>query len=163
LLPYSSAKTAATGFSHGLRSELSGTGVKVTTVAPGLIRTGSYHAAVFKGNQAAEAKWFSLAASAPGLSMDANRAARQIVSAVKRGDADAVLSVPAEFLAKLNGLAPGFTQDLLGRLGKMVLPDAVENGHKKPGWSLPNLHSPKMRALLLLGRRAANRLNQKMA
>jgi NAD(P)-dependent dehydrogenase (short-subunit alcohol dehydrogenase family) len=35
LLPYNSAKFAAVGFSEGLRAELAGTGVKVTTVVPG--------------------------------------------------------------------------------------------------------------------------------
>ena len=35
LLPYSTAKFGAVGFSSGLRPELAGTGVKVTTIAPG--------------------------------------------------------------------------------------------------------------------------------
>ncbi len=39
LLPYACAKFAAVGFSEGLRAELAGTGVKVTTVVPGLMRT----------------------------------------------------------------------------------------------------------------------------
>jgi NAD(P)-dependent dehydrogenase (short-subunit alcohol dehydrogenase family) len=47
LLPYCSAKFAAVGFSEGLRAELAGTGVKVTTVVPGLMRTGSFLAAYF--------------------------------------------------------------------------------------------------------------------
>lgn len=34
LLPYSSAKVAAVGFSEGLRAELAGTGISVTTVLP---------------------------------------------------------------------------------------------------------------------------------
>jgi len=41
LLPYSAAKFATVGFSEGLRAELAGTGVTVTTIAPGLMRTGS--------------------------------------------------------------------------------------------------------------------------
>ena len=110
LLPYTSAKYAATGFSEGLRAELASTGIKVTTIAPGLMRTGSYNAAVFKGNQEAESAWFSVGASMPGLSMDADRAARQIVSAVKRGDAEKVLTAPANLLAKAHGLAPGLTE-----------------------------------------------------
>jgi NAD(P)-dependent dehydrogenase (short-subunit alcohol dehydrogenase family) len=163
LLPYTSAKYAATGFSEGLRGELASTGIKVTTIAPGLMRTGSYNAAVFKGDQAAESTWFSVGASLPGLSMDANRAARQIVSAVKRGDAEKVLTAPANLLAKAHGLAPGLTEAALGLIGSLVLPKSTENKHARPGWVLPNLQSPRMRALLFLGRMAARRFNQKLA
>jgi hypothetical protein len=127
------------------------------------MRTGSYNAAVFKGDQAAESNWFSVGASMPGLSMDANRAARQIVSAVKRGDAEKVLTAPASLLAKAHGLAPGFTEAAMGLIGSLVLPKSIENKHARPGWVLPNLQSSRMRALLFLGRMAARRFNQKMA
>src|SRR5207253_3425233 len=79
LLPYNSAKFAAVGFSEGLRAEVAGDGVTVTTVVPGLMRTGSYGNALFKGKHEAELTWFALGASLPGISMDAERAARQIV------------------------------------------------------------------------------------
>ena len=65
LLPYSTAKFGAVGFARGLRSELSGTGVTVTTVAPGLMRTGSHLRAKFVGNQGREFAWFGTAASLP--------------------------------------------------------------------------------------------------
>ena len=42
LLPYSTAKFGALGFSSGLRSELAGTGISVTSIVPGLMRTGSH-------------------------------------------------------------------------------------------------------------------------
>jgi NAD(P)-dependent dehydrogenase (short-subunit alcohol dehydrogenase family) len=163
LLPYTSAKNAAVGFSEGLRTELSRTGIRVTTIAPGLMRTGSFNAALFKGNQAAESRWFSLGASLPGFSMNAHRAARQIVSAVKGAEAEKVLSVPASLLATAHALAPGFTQDLIGLVGSLVLPQANGNKRAKAGWGLPNLRSPGMRTMLFLGRLAARRLNQKTA
>ncbi len=163
LVPYTCAKYAAAGFSEGLRAELANTGVTVTTIAPGLMRTGSYNAAEFKGDHEAESAWFSVSSSMPGMSMDAGRAARQIVSAVKRGDAEKVLTTPASLIAKLHGVAPGLTEDLMGLVGGLVLPKPGQNRHSKPGWSLPNLKSPKMRALLMLGRIAARRLNQRMA
>jgi NAD(P)-dependent dehydrogenase (short-subunit alcohol dehydrogenase family) len=163
LLPYTSAKHAAVGFSEGLHAELAESGVRVTTIAPGLMRTGSYNAALFKGNQAAESEWFSLGASLPGISMSAERAARQIVQAVKRGDAEKVLSTPANLLAKVQAIAPGLTGDLLGFAGSLLLPKPGHDGHSKPGWSLANLKSPKMRALLMIGRLAARRLNQRTA
>ena len=49
VLPYATAKFAAVGFSEGLHSELSGTGVKVITVVPGFIRTASFLNADFYG------------------------------------------------------------------------------------------------------------------
>ena len=49
LLPYSASKFALTGFSEGLRAELANNGIAVTTVCPGLMRTGSPRNANFKG------------------------------------------------------------------------------------------------------------------
>lgn len=163
LLPYTSAKFAAAGFSEGLRAELDHTGIKVTTIAPGLMRTGSYTAALFKGDAEAESNWFSVGASLPGLSMSAERAACEIVGAVKRGESERVLSLPANALAKLKGIAPGLTQDLLGFVAQYVLPGSSTSKGEAPGWSLPNLRSWKMRGLLTLGRMAARRLNQRTA
>jgi NAD(P)-dependent dehydrogenase (short-subunit alcohol dehydrogenase family) len=163
LLPYSAAKHAAEGFSEGLRGELKDSGVTVTTIAPGLMRTGSYNAALFKGDQEAESAWFSVGASLPGVSMSADRAARQIVSAVRRGDAEKILTTPAAVLSKVHGLAPGLTQELVALAGNLLLPRGGTDKHSKPGWSLGSLKTPKMRAVLALGRMAARQLNQRMA
>ena len=81
LLPYSAAKFAAVGYFEGLRAELAGTGVSVTTVVPGLMRTGSHVNATFTGQQEREYAWFSLGASLPLVSIDAERAASRIVRA----------------------------------------------------------------------------------
>lgn len=75
LLPYTCGKFAATGFSEGLQAELAGTGVRVTTVLPWLMRTGSAQHALVKGERAAEATLFTLAGSLPGLTVSAPRAA----------------------------------------------------------------------------------------
>src|SRR5260370_12711749 len=56
--------------------------ISVTTVAPGLLRTGSHKNALFKGQHRKEFAWFSLGASSPVVSMDADRAACQILDAV---------------------------------------------------------------------------------
>jgi short-subunit dehydrogenase len=160
LVPYCSAKHAAAGFSEGLREELAHTGVKVTTVAPGLMRTGSFLAALFKGDREAESRWFSIGASLPGLSISANRAARQIVSSVKRGDAELILTLPAKVLAKANGIAPQTTQKVLGWAAHKILPDGSSDKHSTAGWRLSNLKSMKMRPFLILGRMAARRFNQ---
>jgi len=112
LLPYSCAKFAAVAFSEGLRSELSGTGVKTITIAPGLMRTGSFLNAKFKGDDESEASWFAAAASLPGISMSAQRAVNQIIAATERGAAERTLSVPAQVLGLAHGLCPGWTADI---------------------------------------------------
>jgi len=88
LIPYSCAKFAAAAFSEGMRSELYADGIKVVTIAPGLMRTGSYLNAVFSGDAENEAAWFSAGATLPGISMGAKRAADQIVSSKWKGGAD---------------------------------------------------------------------------
>src|SRR5262249_19813159 len=93
LVPYSVGKFALTGFSEGLRSELLKDNIFVTTVCPGLMRTGSPRNAFFKGNNEAEYAWFSISDALPLVSMSAKRAARQIVNACVRGDAEVVLSL----------------------------------------------------------------------
>ncbi len=49
LVPYSASKFALVGLSKGLRAELLKDGIVVTTVCPGLMRTGSPRNADFKG------------------------------------------------------------------------------------------------------------------
>jgi len=95
LLPYSVGKFALTGFSEGLRAEILKDNVYVTTICPGLMRTGSPRNALFKGDNRAEYAWFSISDSLPLLSMNAGWAARRIVNASIRGDAELVLSLPA--------------------------------------------------------------------
>ena len=75
LLPYSTAKFAAVGFSEGLRAELGRGPVTVTTVVPWLMRTGSHLQARFIGQSGKEFTWFALRASLPLISIDAERAA----------------------------------------------------------------------------------------
>jgi short-subunit dehydrogenase len=123
LAPYVSAKFAATGFSEGLRAELSRYGIAVTTVCPGLMRTGSHLNAYFKAGDEREFAVFAPLGSLPPFSMDAERAARQIVQALKRGDAERTLSIPATLLARFHGLFPGLTADILGVVNRF-LPDA---------------------------------------
>lgn len=126
LLPYSASKFALTGFSEGLRAELAAYGVVVTTVCPGLMRTGSPYNAMFKGQHRAEYAWFSISDSLPILSMSAESAARQIIAACKRGDAEVVLSLPAQIGDKFHALFPGLTADLLSWVNRLLPePDGI--------------------------------------
>lgn len=162
LLPYSSAKFAAVGFSEGLRAALAGSGVTVTTIVPGLMRTGGYLNARFKGRHKEEYTWFSLSSTLPGLSMDAERAARQIVRAVKRGEAERILTLPAQFLAAFHGLLPGITSDVLGLVNRLILPDADGAGPEaERGKEVhEQVQSPLLDTLTHLGQSAAARFQQ---
>ncbi|MFX8949709.1 SDR family NAD(P)-dependent oxidoreductase, partial [Acinetobacter baumannii] len=91
LLPYSASKFAQVGLSEGLRAELMKDGILVTTVCPGLMRTGSHENAYFKGQHTTEYTLFSLGGGSPLMSMNAERAARQIIAACQYGDAEIVL------------------------------------------------------------------------
>jgi short-subunit dehydrogenase len=122
LLPYNASKFALVGFSEGLRAELAKDGIVVTTVCPGLMRTGSPRNAFFKGQHRAEFAWFSLSDALPLISQSAERAAGQIIEACKGGDAEVVLSFPAKLATTMQALFPGFTTDLLGLVNRLLLP-----------------------------------------
>src|SRR5581483_1212723 len=87
LVPYSAGKFALSGFSEGLHAEVKKDGIHVTTVYPGLMRTGSPRNANFKGQHRAEYAWFSISDSSPLVSVSAERAARAIVKACQSGRA----------------------------------------------------------------------------
>lgn len=135
LLPYSAAKFAAVGLSEGLRSELAKDGIVVTTVVPGLMRTGSPVNALFKGDQEAEFSWFSLGDSLPLSAMSAERAARKIVDALEWGKAEVTLSWQAKVLRLAHDLTPGLTARALGLVNR-VLPDAESRDEE----AVPGMH-----------------------
>ncbi|MGD9891003.1 MAG: SDR family NAD(P)-dependent oxidoreductase [Dehalococcoidia bacterium] len=162
LMPYSAAKFAAVGFSEGLRAELAGTGITVTTIAPGLMRTGSHLNAAFKGRQEQEFTWFGLGASLPFISIDAERAARQIVGAMRRGEADRTLTVPATLLATFHGVLPGVTADIFGLVNRFVLPSSGGAGTRADRGMTIEDRSPSAArdALTEWGQNAAERFNE---
>jgi short-subunit dehydrogenase len=153
MLPYCASKFALSGLSQALRAELAKYGVFVTTVCPGLMRTGSPRHAWFKGRHREEYTWFSIGGSMPGLSMNADTAAKRIINACRYGRAVLTLSLPAKFGAAMNVLAPEITAEL-SSLAAQLLPlpggvgtTAVEGSASASRWS-PSV-------LTLLGERAA--------
>jgi short-subunit dehydrogenase len=121
LVPYSASKFALVGLSRGLRAELQKDNIAVTTVCPGLMRTGSPRNALFKGQHRAEYAWFNLSDSQPLTSINAERAARQIIDAIRHGEAELVITAQAKVAAKLDALFPEFSSGLL-ELANRVLP-----------------------------------------
>jgi NAD(P)-dependent dehydrogenase (short-subunit alcohol dehydrogenase family) len=161
LVPYSASKFALTGLSEGLHAELSKDGITVTTVVPGLMRTGSPRNAWFKGDRRAEHAWFSVSDALPLVSMSAERAARRIVLACRRRESHVVLSAPAKVAALLHALAPGLTASLLAGVNR-VLP-ASEAGPPEPsrGADVETAVSPSV--LTTLSDQAAARNNEMRA
>src|SRR4029077_12659157 len=109
LSPYCVGKFALTGFSDSVRAELARDKIYVTTVCPGLMRTGSHVNAQFKGDHDAEFAWFAAASGLPFISMSAERAARKIVAAFRRGQSSLTLTLAANFAIAGNAAAPNLT------------------------------------------------------
>ena len=109
LAPYSASKFALTGFSDGIRAELARDNIYVTTVAPGMMRTGSHVNAKFKGKHDSEFAWFAVSAAAPLISMNAERAARKILAACRRGQPSLTLTYAGRTAILGNALFPNLT------------------------------------------------------
>lgn len=122
MLPYSAAKFALVGFSEGLHAELRHKGIRVTTVCPGLMRTGGEEHAQFVGDTEAERKWFNFAATTPGLSVSAKYAASRIYAAVVSGRAEITISPQAWLAARVAGACPETVQRLNALVNRFGLP-----------------------------------------
>ncbi|MGB9475378.1 MAG: SDR family oxidoreductase [Candidatus Udaeobacter sp.] len=109
LAPYSVSKFALTGFSDAIRAELARDNILVTTVAPGMMRTGSHVNAKFKGKHDIEFAWFATSAGAPLISMNADRAAKKILAAARRGQPSLTLTFAARGAILGNALFPNLT------------------------------------------------------
>jgi short-subunit dehydrogenase len=106
LLPYSASKFALMGLSLGLRNELARDNIYVSTIAPGLMRTGSPRHATFKGDHEKEYAWFKISDSLPILSVSSRRAAERIVKAIEAGEPHVVIGLPAKVAMLASALAP---------------------------------------------------------
>lgn len=124
--PYSMSKFAAAGLGQALRSELAREGITVTTVLPGLMRTGSARQAEVKGQQEKEYALFATLDNLPVVSLGAAAAARRIITALVRGDAEAMIGGPATLLRYAQALAPQLVADLMA-LGNRFLPEPTGN------------------------------------
>ena len=124
LLPYSTSKFALVGYSEGLRAELTKYNIFVTTVCPGLMRTGSPRNALFVGQSEKEYAWFAITDSLPIASISAHNAARKILDACVHGDAEIHLGITAKIGAIVQGCAPGATAELMALIDR-IMPDAL--------------------------------------
>jgi len=152
LVPYSASKFALVGLSDGLRVELARDNIMVTTVCPGLMRTGSPVNAMFKGQRPQEYAWFAISDSLPLSSIDAPRAAHQIIDACRNGDAELVITVQAKLAILARTLAPELFSDVLIVLNQL-LPGPTPGGDEarrgresESKWAPSKLTEPSYRA-----------------
>ena len=120
LAPYCASKFALVGLSNAMNGELAKDGISVTTVCPGLMRTGSHVNAIFKGKNEQEFAWFSIGNALPVSSISAESAAKEIVEACRQGKAEAIISVQAEFAAKMNALFPELVSGIAGLVNQIL-------------------------------------------
>lgn len=109
LASYCTSKFALTGFGDAIRAEVAADKIYLTTVTPGLMRTGSDVFAKFKGDHSAEYAWFSFASRMPIISISVERAASKILAAARRGRSALIMPWPAYVVIALNGLFPNLT------------------------------------------------------
>jgi NAD(P)-dependent dehydrogenase (short-subunit alcohol dehydrogenase family) len=158
LTPYTASKFALVGLSKAMRAELAKDGIIVTTVCPGLMRTGSPRNAKFKGQHRSEYAWFSVSDSLPLFSISAESAARRIISAAQRGEAEVIFPMQMKIAATLDALAPELFADLLGLINRMLpAPGGIGKAYAKGSESESSI-SPSW--LTLLGDRAARKNNE---
>jgi len=159
MVPYAASKFALVGFSDALRAELASEGIRVTTVAPGLMRTGSHVNALFKGDTAGEYAWFATSASLPGLSVSASRAARKIAEAAAAGRAELTIGFAAKNARMLQGLVPRAVSGFAA-LASRLFPQAPENASHSPQTGARSRGSGLPRIFTWLADRAIPHLNE---
>jgi len=160
LAAYCASKFALTGLSQSVRAEFARENILITTVYPGLMRTGSIFNAWFKGQHRSEFTWFAIAGSMPVITMDAERAASRIVNAAEHGDPELVVGWPAKLAAAAAGVVPGLTAAATG-IANRFLPqpsDDVEGEESHSGWQSASDWAPS--TLTRLSERAAARNNE---
>jgi NAD(P)-dependent dehydrogenase (short-subunit alcohol dehydrogenase family) len=134
LAPYCASKFALAGLSDAVRAELNQYGIRVTTVTPGLMRTGSPRNADVKGQHEAEYAWFAIADSLPGVTASAETSARQIIDACRYGDPELTITVPARLAMAINHLVPSAVARAMMLANRFLPgPNGVNGDHGKRG------------------------------
>lgn len=157
LLPYTASKFALSGFSQGLRAELKKYKIKVTTIYPGLMRTGSMHNITVKGQHEKEYAAFSITGSMPLITVSAEYAAKRIIYAIIQGTVSEIVSLPAKLLAGVYKVFPGLATDVFGFIDQ-ILPKATSSDEAKMGYESYSKWSPSF--LTVMSDDAARRNNE---
>jgi short-subunit dehydrogenase len=160
LTPYCASKFALAGLSDSLRAELAQDNIHVTTVCPGMMRTGSPFNAWFKGNYRDEFTWFTISDSIPVASIDGRRAAAQVLDAARHGDAELILTLPAKLAVVAKALVPEWVALVSATANARLLPppDPTAGTEAHSGWQSGSEWAPSR--LTRLTERAAHENNE---
>lgn len=159
MLPYTASKFALVGLSQGLHTELAAERIPVTTVVPGLMRTGSHLHAILRGDHQREYLWFARSDLTPGLSKDADQAAKRILEAARAGQAYVSLTLAAGALSTFVNVFPNAGARLLEAIHRLLPAPVGEEGDETVEGA--DMQYPLEDPLLdALGERAAVRNNQ---
>jgi len=162
MAPYVASKFALVGLSDTFRAELAKDGILVSTISPGLMRTGSYYHANFKGQNAKEFSWFSLMAATPVTAMSSQRAARQVINAARYGTPKRTLTFQARLLEILDRIVPGLTAWIAKQAGRRMPGPAGDRGNElRTGFESRSKFAPSWATRM--SDRAAEQNNEMMA
>jgi short-subunit dehydrogenase len=143
LLPYAASKFALVGLSEAMRTELAKDGIYVTTVCPGLMRTGSHFNALFKGQHRKEFALFSIANAL--FSTSSEHAARRIIEACRYGVSEIVITPQARLLRLVNCLFPTLVAEASSLVTRLLPgPADVEGDQLKRGWESQSAVAPSL-------------------
>jgi NAD(P)-dependent dehydrogenase (short-subunit alcohol dehydrogenase family) len=159
LAPYCASKFALTGLSESLRPELARERIYVTTVCPGLMRTGSPFNAWFKGRHRDEFTWFAIVGSLPLASINGRRAAVQVLNACRYGDAELVVGLPARLAVVANAVMPGIVAAAMDAADRVLPGPTDRSGDRaRSGWQSSSAWAPSI--LTRLNEQAARENNE---
>ena len=149
LAPYCASKFALVGLSDAVRGELEQYGIRVTTVTPGLMRTGSPVNVDVKGKHQAEYAWFAISDSLPGLSTSAESAATDIIDACRYGDSELTITLPARIAMVANNVAPRFVARAIAVANRLLPgPNGAEGDRRKRGSESTSKWAPSAATVL---------------
>lgn len=143
--PYAASKFALFGLSDAVGDEVARDGIRVTTVCPGTMRTGSHVNIDVKGRHESEYAWFAAAASMPFLSMDATSAARKILRACRYGERRLTVGLPARIAVVADTLLPELMPDLMSVVNRLM-PDSepLLGDTTRTGWDSLSSTAPRL-------------------
>jgi hypothetical protein len=122
------------------------------------MRTGSPRNAIFKGQHRAEYAWFSIGDSLPLMSVSAESAARRIIAACQRGEAELVFPWHTKLAVTFDALFPEASAAILAFINRLLpAPGGIGTARARGRESQSEL-SPSF--LTTLGDQAAQRNNE---
>ncbi len=158
LSPYVASKFALSGLSQTMTAELAQHGIRVTTVCPGLMRTGGHVHALFRGDPQREFVWFSWLGNNPLFSTSSAHAARRILKACRYGTSRLTITAQAKLLKVMDSVAPGLVAGVNGMVSRFMPAPEHPETEERPGWQSTSRAAPSV--MTALGDRQVERNNE---